>query len=231
MKKNNFNKNRHKTGSPRQNEAGNNRNPRQTQTSRTETTPRQPASNIRVVTTAEIKKKSFSRVKLSIAVVVSLIMIGVFIIVNNNIDKKKAQKCIPVDNVDHLIGVENMEIKDGVLKLSGYCFKNGIDTVETKQFAQVMVILMNMDDQNEKYFMKSSITRHEKLNEMFPLKFTDYVNGGFEAEIKTSKLDLDSKNYEILFSKMDYAWDADGFCQTGIRSGYFIIKGELVKNK
>ena len=157
-------------------------------------------------------------------------MIIGFILINSRIDKMKAQKCVPVDNTDHLIGVENMEIKDGVLKLSGYCFKNGIDTVETKQFAQVMVILMNMDDENEKYFMDSSITRHEKLNEMFPLKFTDYVNGGFEAKIKTSKLDLEQKNYEILFSKMDYAWDADGFCKTGIRSGYSIVNGKLVNN-
>lgn len=185
-----------------------------------------PGSNIRTV----VRKRTVSPAKLGIAITIAVIMIIGFILINSHIDKMKAQKCVPVDNTDHLIGVENMEIKDGVLKLSGYCFKNGIDTVETKQFAQVMVILMNMDDENEKYFMDSSITRHEKLNEMFPLKFTDYVNGGFEAKIKTSKLDIEQKNYEILFSKMDYAWDADGFCKTGIRSGYSIVNGKLVNN-
>ena len=185
-----------------------------------------PGSNIRTV----VKKKSISPRKLGIAIAIAVIMIIGFIVVNSRIDKLKAQKCVPVDNTDHLIGVESMEITDGMLKLSGWCFKNGIDTVDTLQFSQVMVILMNTADENEKYFMSSSITKNGKLNEMFPLKFTDYSYGGFEAKIKASKLDLDNKNYEILFSKMDYAWESDQFCLTGIRSGYSIVNGKLVNN-
>lgn len=176
-------------------------------------------------------EKGYKPVKTTVTIIVLVAIVIIFFVLNNYIDRLNAKKCVPVDNSDYLIGVDSIKISDGVLKLSGWCFKNGIDTVKTKSTAQVMVILMNVSNQDEKYFMSSSITKNEKLNEMFPLKSIDYTYGGFEAEIKTSKLDLDSINYEILFSKMDYPWDSDQYCLTGIRSGYRIINGELKSDK
>lgn len=163
------------------------------------------------------------------AVIVFLLICG-FDLLNEYIDKVKAHRCVPVDSTEYLIGVDSLEISGGVLELSGWCFKNGIDTVKTITTSQVMVILMNIVDEEEKYFMSSSITENEKLNEMFPLPGINYKYGGFEADIRSSKLDLDNKDYEILFAKMDYPWESDKFCLTAVRSGYSIVKGELKNN-
>ncbi len=179
----------------------------------------------------EKKKWGFSPLRMVIAALIAIIAICGFILVNKKIDKRNASRCEAVSSKKHFTGVESMEISDNTLKLTGWCIKKGIDTVQTKSYAQVKVILMNTKDKNDKIFMDSEIIEDESLNERYPEKNYDYSYGGFEATVKASKLDLDSKDYEILVSKMDYAWESSRFCLTGIRTGYYIINGELKNGK
>lgn len=166
------------------------------------------------------------KMKYIIEGVVLVVMVVGFFLVNNVIDKRKAANCAVKEQNGSDICVEKAEINGSRLEMSGWCMRPGVDTMEIRESTKLQVILMNKEDESEKIFLNTDIVTRPEMNEKYP-DGLDHSYCGFKTSVKTSRLDLDEKNWEILIFHICYGGEEEEGL-FGMRTGYSIINGELV---
>lgn len=164
-----------------------------------------------------------------IEAVALVVMVAAFVLINKIIDNKRVTECVVKENNGYNICVEKAEVDGSKLKLSGWCLRGGIDTMQLRESTKMQVILMNRADNSEKYFISTDIAIRNDVNEQYNDNY-DHSYSGFEAEVRTSKIDLSEKDYEILIYYITWGGEEE-YGVFGIRTGYSIVGGKLVRNE
>ena len=103
------------------------------------------------------------------------------------------------NNLIHYI--EKAQVTDKELTISGWCFYAGVDSSRNK----IQVFLKNVEDETDIVWLDVESVIRTDVDEYFNCEF-DYSKTGFDATIKSKKVLLDEKNYEI-FIKLTYFVD------------------------
>lgn len=113
-----------------------------------------------------------------------------------------------------LFQVEDISEANGKLMINGWAFQLGVDAKEES----VEVVLRDIDT-GKKYFMNTQYNRQKDVNDYF-LCESDYTYCGYEAEIKSSKLDLKNGTYEVILRPTDN--------RTGYATNVYYSNGKMM---
>ena len=121
---------------------------------------------------------------------------------------------VEADDFSWVYQVDSVEIDNGDFVLRGFAFELDRDATE----GAYEIVLQDIES-GKRYFPKMEYMERMDVNEYFLCEY-DYLQTGFEAMIKAKKLDLDTKDYEVLLRRADER-------QT-YQTGTYISKGELM---
>ncbi|MCH5272386.1 MAG: hypothetical protein J1E35_01810 [Lachnospiraceae bacterium] len=118
------------------------------------------------------------------------------------------------DSFSYMYQIDSVETQGGKLVLSGWIFRLGVDAEKEKY--EVLLY----DKQQEKiYVPKMKYEKREDVNAYFLCEY-DYTKCGFVASIRTSRLDLENTDYEILLRKNTK--------REAYQTGIFLSNGKIV---
>jgi len=153
------------------------------------------------------------------AVVASAVIIAVAVVVNDVVTKwafeqgHKNLTNIKEKDFSYIFQVDEFGIKNGRLVIDGWVFKFDEDARE----ADFEIILYDYA-KDKKYYLKMEDVIRDDVNKYFLCEY-DYSRSGFQATIKSNKLDLENVNYEILIQET--------MSRNAIETGVYLYKGEL----
>lgn len=155
------------------------------------------------------------KLQLLICTVLSAIVIIVFLIVNNIVDRKKFHSYNIVDDIKLINAVENITMEDNIIKVEGYAFmleRNSYDNL-------ISVFLRNVVSKKEIWLDTQQVERSD-VNSYFEDKF-EYSKSGFIASTDSKALDA-SESYEIIIN-IDY----NSNVRRTVSTNRYILNGEL----
>lgn len=156
--------------------------------------------NKQAVANKNIKKQS-NWSKVAICIVSSSLILCVYFLISNPIQRFKEQEYI-VETNNHLIRyVESAEVTDGEIVISGWCFYTGVDSERNK----VQVLLRNVEDETDTIWLDVEPVVREDVDAYFDCD-VNYSHSGFRASKRLKNVLLAGKNYEILI-KLTYYTD------------------------
>ncbi len=168
---------------------------------------------------------------LFIKFIIGILLITVFVIVNDQITENKLKKFKPVeDSLFYTYEVESARVEGTELVIKGWFFEVGKfrnDNHERTDNKRLGVMLYDIDsEKSEKEDglyegIKLEVT-HEKrydVNEYFECEY-DYSDCGFVAKVDSSRVDMVNGNYQIIFKQ-------DESNYPGIMSNSFLCQGKL----
>ena len=121
---------------------------------------------------------------------------------------------IKEDDFSWVYQVDSVKTEGKAFVLRGFAFE-----LEKDSEKGAFEIVLQDIESGEKYFPKMEYAERKDVNDYFLCEY-DYLQSGFEARIKESKLDLENANYEVLLRE-------EGERKT-YQTGTYISKGELV---
>lgn len=149
------------------------------------------------------------------AVVVSMVIVAAAVGISNVVNRAVHRNCIIVeDDFSCVFQIDSVEVKNESLELAGWVFE--LDKDASEDDFEILLYDYNND---KKYYLKMNDVVREDVNNYFLCEY-DYTNSGFEANIKTKRLDLDNTNYEVLIQETN--------SRNAIATGIYISKGELM---
>lgn len=119
------------------------------------------------------------------------------------------------DDFSWVYQIDAVETEGKKLLLRGFAFQLNQDAAG-KNFE----IVLQDTATGKNIFSKMKYTEREDVNRYFLCEY-DYLRSGFEAAFKTGKLDLESRNYEVLLRPT-------GERKRTYRTGIYLAKGQLV---
>lgn len=141
---------------------------------------------------------------------IAIILIIGFVLINKQIDKRQA---ILNENVsDYKFHSDLVKVKDGILVLSGWCYRYNTDTpsLGTEQADNFTVVLfdenaeLNTVEDLDKASVYADTVRierpdvYENYGEKEGYQY-DYTYSGYEASIEMSKIDIQNHDYVLAF--------------------------------
>jgi hypothetical protein len=157
--------------------------------------------------------------KIVICVALSSIVIALFFISNSAIDNKKSRKYSITSDMRLINQIEDIGIINNRINIKGYAFLLDMDSEDTN----ISIFLRSVDEDKEIWTDVEQSSRADVAS-LFNNEY-NYINSGFNAMIKESKLN-EGECYEIIV-KLDYlSIDNDDNSKT-VSTNRYVINGEL----
>lgn len=156
--------------------------------------------NEQVIDVESVKNRS-TLSKVIIFVVSMSLVLGVYLPVSKLVQHGVSQRYELKEHDDLIRYIEDAEVIDNKLVISGWCFYTGVDTERNK----VQVFLRNVEDETDTIWLDVESVVREDVDAYYDCD-VDYSYSGFRASKKLKKIPLEGKNYEILI-KLTYTVD------------------------
>lgn len=161
----------------------------------------------------KIDRKQLHKTFVCISLVV-VIWIG-YIFAYKKIEQgKERQIRLLQDDFSWIYQVESIEKNEKDFLIEGFAFQ-----INKNSYVGDFEIALNELETGINFFMEMDYSDRTDVNEFFGGNI-DYIHSGFVARIKTKKLDLQNKDYEVILRVTGE--------ERAYRTGMFISKGELI---
>lgn len=150
-------------------------------------------------------------IKFIICSVLLVIIWGGYIIVSQRLEHEIKYYA---DDFSWMFQVDSVEESKKELVFNGFAFRLNTDAKE-----DMYELVLRDIDTDKAFFLKMDYVMREDVNEYFHCQY-DYRMSGFVSRIKTKRLDLEKKNYEVLLRVKGE--------KTAYMTGVYLSKGELL---
>lgn len=153
--------------------------------------------------------------QLMICVGLLCVIWGGYFLLNGAIETSKhRQITLRSDNFSWVYQMDFVEEQERKLVLQGFAFK-----LDSDAFTGAFEIILHDIDSGENYFPKMEYMERNDVNDYFLCEY-NYAQSGFKATINAKKLELESRNYEILLRETTN--------ENAYRTKTYVADGKLV---